>query len=71
MPLYDYQCKDCGEHFEMRATIKEKVAGLNLACPKCGSADARQLLTSAMVLHGGKELSQSGCGPNAGPGCCG
>ena len=71
MPLYDYQCKDCGEHFEVRATIKEKISGLNLVCSKCGSTDARQLLTAASVLHGGKEISQSGCGPNAGPGCCG
>ena len=71
MPLYDYQCKDCGETFEVRATIKEKIAGLNLACPKCGGQETRQLLTVAMVVHAGKEISQSGCGPNAGPGCCG
>ena len=71
MPLYDYQCNACGELFEIRATIKEKIAGLNLVCPKCGSADARQLLTTAMVLHGSQELSQPVCEPNAGPGCCG
>ena len=71
MPLYDYQCKDCGETFEMRATIKEKEAGLALVCPKCGSHEARQLISVALNLHGGREISHSGCGPNAGPGCCG
>ena len=71
MPLYDYQCKDCGETFEVRATIKEKEAGLNLVCAKCGSHEARQLLTAVLMLHAGKELSQPVCGPNAGLGCCG
>jgi putative regulatory protein, FmdB family len=71
MPLYDYQCKDCSETFEVHATIKEKVAGLNLVCPKCGSHEARQLITAAVMLHGGKELSQPVCGPNPGLGCCG
>jgi putative FmdB family regulatory protein len=71
MPLYDYQCKDCGETFEVRATIQEKIAGLDLVCVKCGSRETRQLLTAAMMVHGGKEFSPSGCGPNAGPGCCG
>jgi putative FmdB family regulatory protein len=71
MPLYEYQCKECGESFEVRALIKEKVAGLNLVCPKCGSPEARQLLTIAMVVHPGKEISSSGCGPSVGPGCCG
>jgi putative FmdB family regulatory protein len=71
MPLYDYQCKDCGEAFEVRAAIKEKEAGLELVCPKCGSHEARQMLTAALMLHGRKEFSPPTCGPNAGPGCCG
>ena len=47
MPLYDYQCKDCGQIFEVQATIKEKMDGLQLTCPKCGNHEARQLLTKA------------------------
>jgi putative FmdB family regulatory protein len=71
MPLYDYQCKKCGATFEVQATIKEKVAGLKLICPKCGSHEARQLITAVVTLHDGKEFSPPVCGPNAGPGCCG
>ena len=72
MPLYDYQCKDCGETFEVRASIKEKVAGLKLVCPRCGSQETRALLTPVLMLHAGKETSGSGCcGSNSGPGCCG
>ena len=70
MPLYDYQCKDCGEAFEVRAAIKEE-AGLVLVCPKCSSPEARQMLTFASVLHGGKSTSLPICGPSAGSGCCG
>jgi len=70
MPLYDYQCKDCGEVFEVRATIKEKEAGLVLVCPKCRSAEARQMLTFASMLRGGRLSSPPTCGPNAGTGCC-
>ena len=71
MPLYNYQCKKCSQTFEVQATIKEKVAGLRLTCPKCKSHKARQLLTAAATLHGGKEITQTVCGPNAGAGCCG
>ena len=71
VPLYGYQCKDCREVFEVRATIKEKEVGLVLACPKCGSPEARQMLTFASMLHGGKLTPQPTCGPSAGSGCCG
>jgi len=71
MPRYDYQCEKCGETFEVNATIKEKIAGLELVCPKCGGHEARQLLTAQVLLHGGREVSQPCCGHNAGPGCCG
>ena len=33
MPLYDYQCKGCQAVFEVRATFKEKEAGLQPECP--------------------------------------
>jgi putative FmdB family regulatory protein len=71
MPFYEFECKDCGEVFEVCASIKEKEAGLALACPKCGSHEARHKLSAALMLHGSKEFSPPTCGPNAGPGCCG
>ena len=71
MPRYEYQCQACGEVFEVRASIKEKEAGLVLVCPKCGGQEARQRLTAVPMLHGAKEASRPVCGPNCGPGCCG
>ncbi len=72
MPYYDFRCKDCGEAFEVRATIKEKEGGLDVVCPKCGCQDARQVPTAVMMIHGGKDFAPpSCCGSNSGSGCCG
>ncbi len=70
MPLYDYQCQACGKVFEVRATIKEKEAGLKPVCPKCGRHAVRQKLATVRTLRGGNDFSPPTCGPQAGPGCC-
>lgn len=70
MPLYDYQCKDCGSIFEVRATIQEKEEGISLTCPECGGHEARQLLTAGLLLHGGGESSLPVGECNPGGGCC-
>jgi putative FmdB family regulatory protein len=71
MPFYDFLCKGCGAVFEVRATIKEKEAGLKLACPECGGHEVRQRLSRVQMISGGTDFPPPGCGPNAGPGCCG
>jgi putative FmdB family regulatory protein len=61
MPIYEFVCMSCEEHFE------ELVRGdMQVECPRCGATKvAKQLSTFAMV--GGSGESQSlGCG-----GCCG
>lgn len=35
MPLYEYQCRSCGNVFEKLRSMKE--ADLDLECPKCHS----------------------------------
>ena len=71
MPIYIYHCQVCEENFEIRASIKEKEAGLKPVCPSCASPIVQQVLTAGLLLHGGKTLVSSSCTPNAGPGCCG
>jgi putative FmdB family regulatory protein len=71
MPLYDYLCNACDESFEVRTTIKEKEAGLDVLCPRCDSHKTRQILSIVQQLRGGKDFSPSGCGPNSGPRCFG
>ncbi len=72
MPYYAYRCEKCGETFDVRATFKEKEAGLEPECPKCHAREARQLVTAGLVLRGGNggSFSLGGCDPGAGPGCC-
>lgn len=72
MPFYAFQCEQCGETFDVRASIKEKEAGLKPDCPRCRHNKTRQVITAGLVIHGsdGASLSLPACGPNAGPGCC-
>lgn len=72
MPIYNFQCEQCSEVFEVRATFKEKEAGLLPECPKCHSKETRQMITAGLVLRGGDGVSLSlpACGPLSGPGCC-
>ena len=74
MPLYDYQCHDCGGVFEIRATFKQKEEGLHPVCPSCESAETQQVVSASMVVRAGAgdgaSLTPFACGPNAGPGCC-
>ena len=74
MPLYNFHCELCETEFEVRASIKEKQAGLQPECPACHSHVVRQMVTAGLVLHGsdGGSLSSSGpaCGCGSG-GCCG
>ena len=62
MPMYEYVCMKCEEHFE------ELVRGDQVvACPECGAANvARQLSTFAMVGTAGQTGAFS-----SGTGCCG
>jgi putative FmdB family regulatory protein len=73
MPLYNYECEQCHTVFEIRATFKEKEAGLETVCPQCHSRRTKQLFTAGLLIRNGANtgLSRPICGPNAGPGCCG
>ena len=74
MPTYDYQCQECGQTFEVRATISQKAAGLEPECPECHSHTTKQAFRSMMFIRsgdgGGAVPMPVGCGPDLGPGCC-
>jgi putative FmdB family regulatory protein len=72
MPLYCFACDQCGEEFEILASIKQKEAGLEPECPKCQSRATTQMITAGLTLRGSSlgYLSRTTCGPNPGPGCC-
>lgn len=43
MPLYDYQCNDCDEHFEVRHKFSDPTP----VCPVCGSENVSRRITKA------------------------
>ncbi len=44
MPIYEYECRGCGEQFEL-LVLKDTVA----ACPECGNQDLEQLISGFAV----------------------
>jgi putative FmdB family regulatory protein len=44
MPIYEYQCAQCGERFEVRQSIGED--GSKLSCPKCKAQNPQRLFSS-------------------------
>ena len=51
MPLYEYQCDDCGERFERIRKFSDPP--LDEPCPKCGG-HVRKLLSSPAIQFKGK-----------------
>ncbi len=54
MPVYEFQCQDCGKKFEIVATLAEKEAGLDPTCPKCGRKRTRQIFSRFTLIAGSK-----------------
>ncbi len=49
MPLYEYQCQDCNNHFERIEKVSSPTDGV---CPSCGSAARRLLGAPALQFKG-------------------
>ena len=71
MPFYDFHCDECQATFTVRASLKEKEAGLKPECPQCHSQETEQVITAPFIRRGKEaDFVSPACGPNAGPGCC-
>jgi putative FmdB family regulatory protein len=68
MPIYEYECLDCGERFEVLQRMGE--GATNLTCPKCGeNRVTKQFSTCASASSGTQTSAASfggGCGPGSG-----
>jgi putative FmdB family regulatory protein len=72
MPMYDFRCKECGHSFTVRASFKEKDAGLQPECPVCHVVETQQVLTAGIFIGqaaGGGSLPLPMMGGGAGCGC--
>ncbi len=56
MPLFEYQCKECGH---VTTFLEKPGARKPHPCEKCGSAETERLL-SAFAAHGGEGASGGG-----------
>ena len=64
MPVYEYACMECEEHFEELVRMDADAP----ACPNCGAANVLRQL-SVFAVHG--TGGQPSFGQTAGGGCCG
>lgn len=49
MPIYEYQCKECGSHIEKRQSVSEEPLK---TCEKCGGALEKQWSLSGFQFKG-------------------
>lgn len=59
MPIFDFQCKECGNKFDLMISNKDKD---KVQCTQCGSKDVKQLLSMFAT-------SSAGAAPNSCQGC--
>ncbi len=66
MPIYEYQCVQCGEKFEVRQAMGEDGSKLN--CPKCRVGNPRKLFSS-FFSSSSSEIPEMTC-PTCNSGVC-
>lgn len=68
MPLYEYECLDCGSMFDSLRYIKD--ADSPITCQKCDSLHTKRLLSLFFAQSGGKNIAgTSTCAGCAGGSC--
>lgn len=71
MATYAYKCSDCGNAFDIKATIKEKEEskGEKFSCQKCRSKNIKQEFSAVNfiknVFKGDNQAGGCGCGGEA------
>lgn len=67
MPIYEYICDECEEHFEKIVINKQQ----EIACPKCASKKASIQLSVFSSAGNGASANSSGGFSGGGGSCCG
>lgn len=65
MPLFEYECRDCGKRFEQLVRKRD----VEVVCRACGSSTVSQLLSTFAVAGGSRrEVAETGpCGACGAP----
>jgi len=64
MPIYEYQCDDCKEPFEV--FVRSSSANVHAVCPQCGSEHTEKQVAAFAMLGAktGGSMSASACAPS-------
>jgi len=70
MPIYEYDCQECGRHAEVLVRGQETIH-----CPACAGTNLQRTLSTFAVATGGRTLDSGPaacgrCGDPRGPGAC-
>lgn len=68
MPLYEYVCKDCDDHFDQLVRNRENADAVT--CQSCDSGNVRRLISSFATV-GGLDDPVTPLQTGRGGGCCG
>ena len=68
MPIFDYQCKDCGTTYDI--FHKGREVEEDILCPSCQSQNHQRLLSAPNISMGVKTSSDA-CSDGPGCGCAG
>ena len=66
MPLYEYECPECGTKVEVLQKLGED--GTALKCPKCAVTGLRKVVSGCVVQAAGTGKSVCGLGGTSGAG---
>ncbi|HEY8018526.1 MAG TPA: zinc ribbon domain-containing protein [Actinomycetota bacterium] len=67
MPIHEYECPGCGSRFDRRVAMH----GPDPACPSCGEAKVRRLISVFAATGGAARPTRPAASGPAGGGCCG
>jgi putative FmdB family regulatory protein len=68
MPIYDYQCSDCGKSYDVFHKVRE--VEKDIVCPNCNSAKHVRLISAPAFSMKGDRSSEPAPSCNDGS-CCG
>ncbi len=68
MPLYEYNCEECGTTFEQLVAARDRDNGA--VCPDCGSKRIRRLISTFAMGRPTTGAGSSTSGPTCSTGLC-
>lgn len=62
MPLYEYECADCGKRFDRLTSV---ATADEASCPHCGARNVRRLISVIAGMTGRADAPAPTCGQGA------